>query len=194
MDFAHAPSLDRSFYLRDTLTVARRLIGHVLLHETSAGAIAGRIVETEAYLSDDPANHATYQITNRNRVLLGPPGQAYVYMIHGRWIISVVTQPEGIPEVVHLRALEPVQGVDLMIESRGTDVVQMLCKGPGNLTRALRIDDSHKGADLVDGPLRIVEGQQTDRVRTTTRVGITRGGDLPYRFYSLEHAGFVSRR
>jgi DNA-3-methyladenine glycosylase len=97
--------LPREFYLQDTLVVAQRLIGHILLHETPEGTTAGRIIETEAYLTGDPASHGVTKTTSRHRIRMGPPGYGYVYMIHGRWIFSVVCQREGIPEVVNIRAL-----------------------------------------------------------------------------------------
>ena len=193
-DLLARPALSRDFYLQDTLTVTRRIIGHILLHETPEGVIAGRIVEAEAYLTGDPANHATRGMTMRNQVMFGPPGHAYIYMIHTQWCLNAVTQPEGIAEAVLIRALEPIEGIGLMIESRGTDVLRNLCSGPGKLTQALRIDGRQNGVDLTRGSLRIVEGEEVSDLVRTTRVGIRLGAEEPWRFYSAEHLDWVSRR
>jgi DNA-3-methyladenine glycosylase len=130
----------------------------------------------------------------KHRVRNGPPGHAYIYMIHGRWIFSVVCQPEGVQEVVHIRALEPLVGVDLMMQRRGTDDIRNLCSGPGKVGQAMGIDGTLYGADVVTSELRIVEGKEISDLVQTTRIGISQGVDLPYRFYSREHVKWVSRR
>lgn len=188
------PTLPREFYLQDTLTVARGLIGQILVHESPDCTIAGRIVETEGYLTDDPACHASRGMTKRNEVMFGPPGHAYVYMIHTHWCINAVTQMEGIAEAVLIRALEPLDGLETMIISRGTIVLKNLCSGPGKLTKALGIDKRHDGANLTCGSLRIVEGQAVSDLVETTRIGISQAVDKPWRFYSKEHMEWVSRR
>jgi DNA-3-methyladenine glycosylase len=194
LDFTKRPALPREFYLQDTLTVTRRLIGHVLVHETDDGVIAGRIVETEGYMTGDPASHAWRGMTNRNRAMFGTPGHAYIYMIHTHWCLNAVTRPEGCAEAVLIRALEPLEGIGLMMEARGTSLPRNLCSGPGKLTKALRIDASHDGADLTSGPLRIVEGEEVTDLVQTTRVGIRLAAEEPWRFYSREHLEWVSRR
>lgn len=194
MDLLTRPALDRAFYLQDTLTVARRLIGHLLVHETKDGVIAGKIVETEAYLAGDPANHATRGMTKRNQAMFGPPGHAYIYMIHTHWCLNAVTRPEGIAEAVLLRALEPVEGMGLMLESRGTASLKNLCSGPGKLTKALKIDGGLNHSDLTTGNLRIVEWQEEQDLVQKTRIGIKLGADELWRFYSAGDLAWVSKR
>ncbi len=187
-------TLDCSFYLQDTLTVAKRLIGHLLVHETEKGIIVGRIVETEAYITGDPANHATRGMTKRNQTMFGPPGHAYVYMIHTHWCINAVTQPDGTAEAVLIRALEPLQGIDLMIETRATDITRNLCSGPGKLTRALSIDGSHNGENLTDGKLRVVRGKEAEELIHRPRIGISQGISELWRFYDVNSTRWVSKR
>src|SRR6187401_57978 len=142
--------LTRSFYERPTLTVAAELIGKVLVHQTRAGLAAGMIVEAEAYIGeDDPACHAAPGPTTRNAPLYGPPGIAYVYLNYGiHYLVNAVTEAEGRPAAVLIRALEPLDGLELMqqrrrVASAGAPVRAIaphdLCRGPGNLTRALGI-------------------------------------------------------
>ena len=145
----------RSFYDRPTLTVAKELLGKVLVHRTPAGDAAGMIVETEAYIGeDDPACHAAPGPTRRNAPLYGPPGFAYVYLNYGiHYLVNAVTEAEGQPAAVLIRALEPVDGIALMDKRRAPARplarARDLCRGPGNLTRALGITLTDNLADLV---------------------------------------------
>src|SRR5215213_3974993 len=141
--------LSRDFYARPTLEVARALIGKVLVHDTATGFTSGIIVETEAYIGEeDPACHAAPGPTRRNRPLYGPPGFSYVYLNYGiHFLMNVVTESEGAPAAVLLRALEPIEGLPLMRRRRSRmstvpDAIPAyaLCRGPGNLSRALGID------------------------------------------------------
>ncbi|MBA2258195.1 MAG: DNA-3-methyladenine glycosylase, partial [Acidobacteria bacterium] len=153
------------FYARPTLVVARELIGKILVHETSAGITSGVIVETEAYIGEsDPACHAAPGPTTRNAPLYGPPGLAYVYLNYGvHYLVNAVTEAEGWPAAVLIRALEPFQGEAMMRRRRvrGTGKpaesyeTAALCRGPGNLTRALGISLRHSLRDLVSSELRI---------------------------------------
>jgi len=144
--------LSREFYHRDPALVARELLGKLLLRETSAGLCGGRIVEVEAYLSArDPACHASRGQTLRNAAMFGPPGHAYVYMIHARWCLNAVTEPEGTPSAVLIRAIEPLVGVELMQQRRGTDIMRDLTRGPARLCEALAIDRTYDGWDLTAG-------------------------------------------
>ena len=186
--------LRRSFYNRPTLDVARDLIGKVLVHETRAGLASGVIVEVEAYIGEsDPACHAAPGPTRRNAPLYGPPGMAYVYLNYGiHYLVNAVTEAEGWPAAVLIRALEPKDGIPLMRRRRALrarpgqgrrDItVNDLCRGPGNLTRALGINLRHNLLDLTGGPLRI-EGQAGPKrpVVWSRRIGITIGVEQEWR-------------
>lgn len=187
--------LKRSFYARDTVTVAKNLLGKVLVCQSREGFTSGRIVETEAYLQGDPACHAARGMTPRNRVMFGSPGYAYVYFIYGMYYcFNAVSAPEGVGEAVLIRALEPLRGIDLMQARRGRGRLQELCSGPARLVQAMGITRHHNGADLTGGDLFICEGEdRTNKIISTTRIGIKEGADLPLRFY-LEGNPFVSRK
>ena len=171
-------TLTRSFYRQPTTHVARALLGKILVH----GETSGRIVEVEAYLGhDDLAAHSSRGLTPRTRVIFGPPGHAYVYLIYGMYeCLNVVAEPDGTPGCVLIRALEPLTGLALMRERRaGRD----LTGGPGKLTRALAITRAHNGADLTRGPLRILDAPAPPGpILTTPRIGITQCADWPLRF------------
>ena len=181
--------LPRSFYARATVEVARGLLGKVLVH----GVTAGIIVETEAYLGgDDLAAHSARGLTARTRVIFGPPGHAYVYLIYGMYeCLNLVAEPDGRPGCVLIRALEPVSGVALMQARRGAiRKVAQLANGPGKLTLALGITRAHNGADVTRGSLVVREAAGTgDReIEVTPRIGITRSAELPLRFVLLGSA------
>jgi DNA-3-methyladenine glycosylase len=184
--------LPRSFYARPTVDVARDLLGCVLVH----GATAGMIVETEAYLGEgDPAAHSTRGITPRTRVVFGPPGHAYVYFIYGMYeCLNIVTEPDGRPGCVLIRALEPLVGLDCMRRRRGVDQIELLTSGPGRLTLAMGITRAHYGADLTSGPLTVRRWRYPPAfsIATSARVGIREGKRLPLRFY-IQGNRFVSR-
>ena len=178
-----ASALPRRTYLQPTLRVARALLGKILMHETAEGVAAGRIVEVEAYRgpADRAAHSSGGRRTPRNEVMYGPPGHAYVYFIYGmHYCVNVVTQPAGRPEAVLIRALEVVAGEDLMRRRRGLPdgPAWRLCRGPGVLCRALGITRAENGADLVRGPLRILDAPRVPamRVARTARVGIAYAG------------------
>jgi DNA-3-methyladenine glycosylase len=188
--------LPRAFYARPTLEVARDLIGQVLVHDTRAGTAAGVIVEAEAYIGEsDPACHAAPGPTRRNAPLYGLPGIGYVYLNYGmHYLVNAVTEPEGSPAAVLIRALEPLEGETLMRRRRargsGRQVdaftTYELCRGPGNLTRALGISLDDNQTDLTDGPLRIEDRQLPRReVAWSRRIGISVGVEAEWRVFAV---------
>ena len=195
--------LARPFYEPAADVVAPRLLGHLLLRNTSRGLCGGIIVEVEAYLHDDPSCHAFNGKTQRNRAMFGPPGHAYVYFIYGNhYCVNAVCQPEGCGEAVLIRAIKTTIGEPLMCEHRIARSVHELTNGPGKLCSALAIDHGVDGADLCDATSPVFIAANPDRdevlrqmgpVATSRRIGITRAADLPLRFY-LAGSAFVSRR
>jgi DNA-3-methyladenine glycosylase len=192
-------TLARAFYARPTLAVAKDLIGKVLIHETRAGVAAGAIVEVEAYIGEsDPACHAAPGPTVRNAPLYGPPGIAYVYLNYGiHYLVNAVTEPKGSPAAILIRALEPVEGEALMRRRRargtgraaGSLSTMDLCRGPGNLTRALGISLSQNQHDLTNGPLRIEDRRLPERqVTWSRRVGINVGVEAEWRVFAPDSA------
>jgi DNA-3-methyladenine glycosylase len=189
-----ASVLPREFYARPTLEVARDLIGKVLVHTTPAGTAAGIIVEAEAYIGEaDPACHAAPGPTARNAPLYGMPGIAYVYLNYGiHSLVNAVTELEGSPAAVLIRALEPLNGEPLMRRrrARGTGrradafVTSDLCRGPGNLTKALGITLRQNRLDLTGGTLRIEDhGLPRRELRWSKRIGINVGTEPLWRCY-----------
>ena len=175
-------SLDPAFYARPVLDVARDLLGCVVRH----GATAGVIVETEAYHDSEPACHAHIGLTARTHVLFGAPGRAYVYRSYGiHALLNAVCEPEGVGAAVLIRALEPLEGIDLMRARRGLDREDDLCSGPGKLTQALGIDLDLNTTDLATGPVRVevaAPAWESVDIAVGPRIGITKAADLPWRF------------
>jgi DNA-3-methyladenine glycosylase len=191
-----------SFYERPTLAVLEDLIGKVLVHDLRGCRTAGVIVEAEAYIGeDDPACHAAPGLTRRNAPLYGPPGRAYVYLNYGlHYLVNAVTEREGSPAAVLVRALAPVEGLDRMRRRRralrrragvvNRDLPDVsLCRGPGNLTVALGIDARQNMVNLVSGPLAIEDqGICPPRVDWSPRVGIRVGTTALWRATWAGHA------
>lgn len=187
-----------------TLEVARRLLGAEIVRELPEGRLRGRIVETEGYLQNDPACHAVRELaggvchrqTQRNASMFGPPGHAYVYFTYGNhYMLNVVTEPEGIPGAVLIRALEPLEGLEIMRARRNLVDPRQLTNGPGKLTRAFGIGKELDGHDLSHPPLLLIPGDPlpAEAIVETTRIGITRAVDKPWRFY-IRGNEWVSRR
>ena len=189
-------ALPARFYERDTEQVARDLLGAVVRCTTSHGVASGRIVETEAYLGEhDLACHAAAGLTARTRWLYGPPGTAYVYFIYGvHWCFNAVTRSVGSPSAVLVRALEPVEGVELMRERRGAARDRDLANGPGKLCAALGITGEMNGLPLRGSAIEIVRGEPVPdaRVAVTPRIGITKCADWPLRWLVAD-SPWVSR-
>jgi DNA-3-methyladenine glycosylase len=162
--------------------VARELVGCVVRH----GETAGRVVETESYHMDEPACHAFAGVTERTKVLFGEPGNAYVYRSYGiHALLNAVAEEEGVGAAVLIRALEPVDGIELMRARRGVSRDEDLCNGPGKLTQALGIGLSLNASSLVNGPIEMLTrepGSRAPRVVLGERIGITKAADLPWRF------------
>jgi len=186
--------LDRASFARPTIEVARSLLGCVLVSERPEGRTSGRIVETEAYLGpDDPASHAARLRTGRVAAMWGSPGIAYVYRSYGlHAMLNVVAEPEGTTGAVLLRAIEPLEGLDLMRQRRGVLSVRFLCAGPGRLCQALGIPLADHGLDLVTSDrLWIVTGSPPTSISAGSRIGIRRGLEHPWRFFATGNP-FVS--
>ncbi|MGN6274593.1 MAG: DNA-3-methyladenine glycosylase [Solirubrobacterales bacterium] len=178
------------FFDRSVHAVARDLIGCTLLYE----GCGGLIVETESYEAGDPACHAYVGLTERTKVLFGPPGYAYVYLSYGiHSLLNAVAEPEGEAAAVLIRALEPTHGVEVMRKRRGGKSDHELCSGPGKLTEALGIDLGDNEADLTQDPFLLAppEGAPPEVV-TGPRIGITKAVERPWRFCAAG-SRFVSR-
>lgn len=194
-----------SFYRRPTLTVLEDLIGKVLVHTVRGRRTSGIIVEAEAYIGeDDPACHAAPGPTKRNAPLYGPPGRAYVYLNYGiHYLVNAVTEGEGHPAAVLIRALEPIEGIDLMARRRGWAASQLakpgsthgLCRGPGNLTVALGITMARNRSDLTRGPLVIEDHDITPTaLRWSPRIGIRVGTESQWRCEWRQHPSVSGSR
>ena len=201
IDYAHPmKKLERSFYERETLDIARDLLGKYMIHDTSDGRTSGKIVEVEAYVgSKDAASHAYRdKYTNRTKVMFGPGGHAYVYLIYGiYYCMNVVTNKENYPEAVLIRAIEPIDGIDLMKKRRGTDNLLNLCSGPGKLCAAMEISKVQNGIDLCGETLYLLSGEtiSPECIVTTPRINIDyakEARNYPWRFIILDNP-FVSK-
>ncbi len=193
--------LPRSFYQRDALRLARALLGKTLEHRSPEGRVAGRIVEVEAYRgpADLAAHTAGGRRTPRNEVMWGEAGHLYVYFIYGlHFCANVVAGRPGVPEAVLLRALEPLEGLDLVRARRGAGVRDRdLLRGPANLCRGMGIDRSANGADLVRGPIVLIDAPQVParQVVRAPRVGVEYAGswaEMPWRLL-VAGSPFVSK-
>ena len=182
--------LPRKFYNRPAVEVARDLLGKIVVH----GDAAGIIVETEAYPGgDDLASHSAAGITDRTRVIFGPPGHAYVYLSYGMHeCLNIVAEREGTAGCVLIRALEPVEGIEIMRARRPGVKDRDLTSGPGKLTRALGITRAHYGTDMTRGELVVRDGAGAVEIVASKRIGITKCADLLLRF-SIAGNPYVSK-
>ena len=197
--------LPRDFYLPGAVAVARALLGCLLVHDSPEGRTAGVIVEAEAYAGrEDAACHSYKRAApsggHRTNVMFSPGGHAYVYLIYGMYnCFNVVTSPEGEPQAVLIRALEPIEGLELMAARRGTGEVKKLCSGPGKLCIAMGITREHYGIDMCESKsLFLASGERLDdkKILATPRINVDYAGEasaLPYRFV-IEGSKFLSTR
>lgn len=180
-----AQTIDRAWFERDAPEVAPDLLGKCLVVDVAGIMCSGRVIEVEAYMPDDPASHTFNGETSRNAVMFGPAGHLYVYLSYGiHHCANVVTGPVGSGQAVLIRAVEPTEGFGAMRRRRVGRPDADLANGPGKLCQALGIGAHHDGADLLDGPVAIVDdGQPPPLVpRSGPRVGITKGIATPWRF------------
>ena len=195
---AKAPPLPAEFYLQPTEQVALDLLGCLLVHDAAEELTVGRIVETEAYLSDnDPGCHAARGRTERNAPMFERPGTIYVYQIYGvHYCVNLVTQPEDVAEAVLVRAVEPLAGIEIMRARRGNKSLEELASGPAKLTQAFGIGAEHNRGNATRGELLVAPAPEPVReIDQTTRIGLPRGrgDDLPLRFLVAD-CRWVSRR
>jgi DNA-3-methyladenine glycosylase len=185
-----APPLGAAFFARSVHVVAPELVGCRLLVD----GVGGIVVECEAYDRSDPASHSFGGPSRRNASMFAGPGRAYVYHSYGvHWLLNLVcgVAPED-AEAVLIRALEPTHGVDVMQSRRGTDDLRRLCAGPGRLAQALAVGPDLDGALIGSPRLTVARGKPAGQVVQSTRIGITKGVERPWR-YALEGSPFVSR-
>ncbi len=190
-----AKKLNRKFYDRPTLRVAKELLGKHLVVQKDGRLLSGKIVETEAYIGfKDPASHAYGGMTSRNQAMFGEPGRAYVYITYGmHHCLNLVTAKEGYPAAVLIRALEPAEGLELMKKRRGRRKLRDLTTGPAKLCQALDIDRRLNGADLCSDLIYVEErGEPVKTIASSSRVGINEGKEKKWRFY-IKGSEFVSR-
>ena len=183
--------LPRAYYDQPTLSLARDLLGKTLWRQTATGVVGGIIVETEAYIAAyDPASHNYRRVSPRSAVMFGPPGHAYVYFTYGMYYCcNVVTEPEGQSGGILIRAIAPTYGVEMMVQRcPATRKLRDLARGPARLCQALAITTADNGTDLTGMALWIsTTADQAplapERIATSSRIGISRGIALPWRFY-----------
>ena len=189
-----ADLLGPAFFVRPTEVVARELLGKIITSAVSGRLCGGAIVETEAYLgSHDPGSHAsTRGVTERNRVMYGPPGRLYVYFTYGNHhMLNLVSEPEGTAGAVLIRAIEPLVGVDAMEARRGGRTGAEVANGPGKVAQALGLTRAHNGMPL-GGPVRVYDAPPLAHLGRSGRVGLSSGHELPLRFYVVGSA-YVSK-
>jgi len=190
-------SVKQSFFYQPTLTLARSLLGCLLVKETDEGVASGYIVETEAYIGpDDKAAHSYgNRRTKRTEVMFGEPGYVYTYVMHTHCLVNVVSGEKEKPEAILIRALEPFSGIELMFRRRQVDELTKLTNGPGKLTKALGISRKDYGLPFFQPPLYIAKGFEPQDISQGKRIGIDNSGEAknyPWRFWITGNR-FVSK-
>jgi DNA-3-methyladenine glycosylase len=181
--------LPRAFYNRPTLEICPDLIGQTIVYDSPEGRLSARITEVEAYIGrNDPACHAARGMTERNRVMFGKPGVAYIYFIYGMYnCLNFVTEAEGKPAAILLRGAEPLEGLDLMRRSSGVAKEWLLLNGPGKFCRAFGLSREQNGLDLTGSPLYLVRSRDAEpKVALSPRIGIRDGQEKLWRFYDAD--------
>jgi DNA-3-methyladenine glycosylase len=187
--------LSRKFYSRNTKTVARELLGTILVHRAKDGICKGKIVETEAYLGyNDPGSIGFRKVRNIPKSLLKGPGYSFIYFTYGNhWMFNIVAKRPGLLGAVLIRALEPLEGINLMKKRRNTNDVKNLASGPSKLTKAFGIDKRHDGFDLTKDVLFIENSDEKSKIVKATRIGLSKGKEKLLRFY-IKDNDFVSKK
>lgn len=178
--------LPRSFFDRPTLEICPELIGKIIVLKTADSSLSARITEVEAYIGQaDPACHAARGMTERNRIMFGPPGMAYIYLIYGMYnCLNFVTEREGFAAAILLRGAEPLNGIELMRERSKTKHDWQLLNGPGKLCRSFALTRAQNGLDLTGGELYLERSdRQAPEVESSPRIGISSGTELDWRFF-----------
>ena len=194
---AKSCKLKRDFYLRPTLEVAKDLIGKYIVYNCRDQILAARLVEVEAYIGeDDPACHAAVGRTERNEIMYGIGGFSYIYFIYGMYhCLNIVTEREGYPAAVLIRAVEPVEGVDLMKKRFENHKNNLLTNGPGKLCKAFNLTRQHNGLDLLGERLYLEDrGFGPSEIETSERIGIKKGTDREYRFFEKDSPHISGRK
>lgn len=190
-----AGMLPGSFFAQDALKLAKELIGHRLVHETPDGTTSGMIVETECYSQEDAASHSYTGETPRTKVMFGPGGYAYIYFTYGmHYCFNVSAGNPGVGQAVLIRALEPVDGIELMQQRRNKEKIGDLCSGPAKLVEAMGITKADYGKPLFEGDLYIEHRKELNapKIKFGPRIGIKKAVDKPWRFW-IDGNTFVSR-
>ncbi|MCL5267658.1 MAG: DNA-3-methyladenine glycosylase [Bacteroidetes bacterium] len=189
--------LPSEFYRKDTLELVPEILGKVLVRKMHGKTLAGRIVEVEAYIGDDPASHAAHGMTERNKVMFEDGGVSYVYFTYGmHFCFNIVTDKIGFPAALLVRALAPLYGIEEMKKRRGIDNLHNLTNGPAKLCQAMGIDRELNGEKLTGNRLFLADDDYVidrDAIGSSTRIGIRVGKDSKWRFF-LKGSEFLSRR
>lgn len=188
--------ISKEFFRKSTIDLAKSLLGCTLVHKTSLGKFSGKIVETEAYLEKDPASHSYSGKKKRNSVMFDSAGHAYVYFTYGmHHCFNVVANKEGIGEAVLIRALEPLEGIEIMKKLRKKSEEKNLCNGPAKLVQAMNIKKYHNGLNLLSphSKLYILKGDNYKKIVSAKRIGISKAQNKLLRFY-IKGNEFISRK
>ncbi|MFQ6124151.1 MAG: DNA-3-methyladenine glycosylase [Candidatus Heimdallarchaeota archaeon] len=194
MVYSKKPPLPREFYERDPEDVAKELLGKILVHHTTYGTLKGKIVETEAYFSkNDPACHFYSKKAAKIFLRDHKAGTAYIYLSYGiHWLFNIITRGRDKEGAVLIRAVEPLEGIELMQIHRRAKDPKNLTSGPGKLTEAFKIIGEHHGIDLTQGTLYVADGRECSNIGRTPRIGISKGKDKLLRFY-IKGNDFLSK-